>query len=85
MIGDIRWGFSVQWFFTHYAHFLFHSVSLQGKVLKPFKSQAKLAPYEEMELSRGTGQSLIVRLVGRGTPLAITLTSYGLCVKDSMA
>jgi hypothetical protein len=42
-------------------------------------------PYEEMELSQRTGQLLIICLMGRGTPLAITLTLYGLCVKNTLA
>jgi hypothetical protein len=42
-------------------------------------------PYEEMELSQRTGQLLIICLMGRGTPLAITLTLYRLCVKNTFA
>jgi hypothetical protein len=38
-------------------------------------------PNEEMELSQRTGQLFYV-LLGEGRPLGITLTLYGLCVKD---
>jgi len=42
-------------------------------------------PYEEMELSQRTGQLLIVCLLGRGTPVVVTLPLYGLSVKDGEA
>ncbi len=38
-----------------------------------------------MELSQRTGQLLIIYILGRGTPVVVTLPLYGLSVKDAMA
>jgi hypothetical protein len=38
-----------------------------------------------MELSQRTGQLLITCLMGRGTPVAVTLPLHGISVKDAMA
>ena len=52
---------------------------------KTQKKEPYPSRHREVELSQRTGQLLIVCLLGRGTPLVVTLSLYKLSVKDTLA